>query len=144
MTASKDNDFLSQMNIPDWKPNPEDSIDNLRCLNKFQDKDFNLKDFFKKQNAVIYQQKKDYANSVFLWDYYKYQGSLTKPPCSENVEWFVLENKISIGQSQLDNLRKYGLNKFSINPDNIRTVQALNTREIEYYQAEICDTPEKK
>lgn len=128
------------MNIPEWKANPEDSIDNLRCLNQNNNQDFNLQDLFKKKNAVIYQEKKDYANSVFLWDYYKYKGSLTKPPCTENVLWFVLENKISIGQTQLDNLKKYGLNKFSINPDNIRTVQPLNTREIEYYQAEVCNS----
>lgn len=142
LVVDKKNDFLDELNIPTWEEDPNDSIDNLRCLKQNGDKDFNLNHLFKNENAVIYEQKKQ-STPTFLWDYYKYDGSLTKPPCTENVLWYLLENKISIDQTQYDNLRKYGLNKFSISPDNLRTVQPVNERIIDYYQAEIC-APKKK
>lgn len=33
--------------------------------------------------------------------YYLYNGSLTTPPCSENVTWFVLEEPIEVSQKQV-------------------------------------------
>jgi carbonic anhydrase len=33
--------------------------------------------------------------------YYHLQGSLTTPPCSENILWFVMKNPIDISTSQL-------------------------------------------
>ncbi|XP_069795617.1 receptor-type tyrosine-protein phosphatase gamma-like isoform X2 [Narcine bancroftii] len=37
-----------------------------------------------------------------LGSYYRYSGSLTKPPCSEIVEWIVFSRPISISLEQLD------------------------------------------
>jgi len=34
--------------------------------------------------------------------YYRYHGSLTTPPCSENVLWTVMENPISFSKTQID------------------------------------------
>lgn len=53
--------------------------------------------------------------------YYTYQGSLTTPPCTEDVTWFVLETQGSVSAEQL---KVFG----RIFPANARPVQALNGR----------------
>jgi len=55
--------------------------------------------------------------------YYHFMGSLTTPPCSENVKWYVLQKTVSVGSKQLSAFRKlyYHTN---------RPVQALNGRVI--------------
>ena len=37
-------------------------------------------------------------------DYYTYHGSLTTPPCSENVKWFLLKRPLAISDKQLRQL----------------------------------------
>ena len=55
--------------------------------------------------------------------YFHYVGSLTHPPCSEGVKWYVLTDPISISSEQL--------RKFSrLIPMNARPVQALNNRKV--------------
>ena len=34
-------------------------------------------------------------------EFYRYQGSLTTPPCDESVIWTVFENKNTISESQV-------------------------------------------
>jgi len=53
--------------------------------------------------------------------YYTYRGSLTTPPCTEGVTWFVLETQGSVSEKQA---RAFG----SIFPVNARPVQALDGR----------------
>ena len=53
--------------------------------------------------------------------YYRYQGSLTTPPCSEVVTWLVLKQPISISKSQLSSFNE-------VIGNNARPVQALNQR----------------
>jgi len=57
-------------------------------------------------------------------NYYKYIGSLTTPPCSENVTWYILQNSIEISSNQLQNFTK-------IFKMNARPPQALNNRSIQ-------------
>jgi len=53
--------------------------------------------------------------------YYTFTGSLTTPPCSENVLWLVLEKPMTLSKEQIA--------KFAaIYPDNARPVQPLNGR----------------
>ena len=53
--------------------------------------------------------------------YYHLMGSLTTPPCSENVKWYVLKNSVSIGAKQLKKFHEL------YNGTN-RPVQPLNGR----------------
>ena len=58
--------------------------------------------------------------------YYRYQGSLTTPPCSEVVSWVVMTDSISVSQAQIDAFA-------ALYPMNARPVQPLNGREIQLY-----------
>lgn len=55
--------------------------------------------------------------------YYTYDGSLTTPPCSEGVTWFVLQSPVEMSESQIATFEE-------IIKDNNRPVQPLNGREI--------------
>ena len=56
--------------------------------------------------------------------YYTFEGSLTTPPCSENVRWFVLESAVEASAAQIQQFAtRY--------PHNARPTQALNGRVIE-------------
>jgi carbonic anhydrase len=56
-------------------------------------------------------------------DYYKYDGSLTTPPCSEGVQWHVLKDPIELSQAQLTAFQ-------TVFPVNARPIQNLNGRTI--------------
>jgi carbonic anhydrase len=58
--------------------------------------------------------------------YYRYQGSLTTPPCSEIVTWLVLQQPVSVSKSQLTRF-------FKVIGNNARPVQALNQRSLRQF-----------
>ena len=51
-----------------------------------------------------------------------YTGSLTTPPCTEQVHWVVMEQPIEMSRAQISVFRR-------LFPDNHRPVQPLNGRE---------------
>ncbi|MFI5229029.1 MAG: carbonic anhydrase [Gemmatimonadales bacterium] len=53
--------------------------------------------------------------------YYMYAGSLTAPPCTEGVTWFVLETPVEISAAQIAAFAKRY-------PGDVRPVQPLNGR----------------
>ena len=55
--------------------------------------------------------------------YYTYDGSLTTPPCSEHVHWFVLKTPVEISAAQIQQFTRHYAN-------NARPVQPLNGRVI--------------
>jgi len=55
--------------------------------------------------------------------YFTYQGSLTSPPCSEGVNWFVLTQSVDVSSKQMDMLAHYHKN-------NVRPVQKLSGRSV--------------
>lgn len=58
--------------------------------------------------------------------YYGYTGSLTTPPCSEDVKWHVMKKPIEISYAQLAAFKKlYKMNARPIQPLNGRRVQVL-------------------
>jgi len=60
-------------------------------------------------------------------EYYTYDGSLTTPPCTENVEWYVFKNPITISLEQVKQLQEL----MPIN--NYRNEQPLNGRVVRHY-----------
>ncbi|HYB33216.1 MAG TPA: carbonic anhydrase family protein [Steroidobacteraceae bacterium] len=56
--------------------------------------------------------------------YYTFEGSLTTPPCTEHVRWFVLKSPVEASAAQV---QQYAAHY----PDNARPVQPLNGRLIE-------------
>ena len=55
--------------------------------------------------------------------YYRYEGSLTTPPCSEDVTWIVLTTPIEMSEAQIAAFK-------AIIHNNNRPVQPLNGREL--------------
>ena len=53
--------------------------------------------------------------------YYMYVGSLTAPPCTEGVTWFVLKTPVEISAEEIDAFAK-------LYPHDVRPVQPLNGR----------------
>ncbi|WP_282136223.1 carbonic anhydrase [Seonamhaeicola maritimus] len=68
-------------------------------------------------------------SSLFLEDkhYYSYGGSLTTPPCSENVNWIVFKEPIVLSVEEVLKLK----NNMPVN--NYRNEQALNGRVVNYH-----------
>lgn len=61
--------------------------------------------------------------------YYTYLGSLTTPPCSENVTWIVLKKPEKFSQAQFEAFRRILGNDFRPLQDlNGRTVRATSQK----------------
>ena len=59
-------------------------------------------------------------------NYYTFSGSLTTPPCSEGVTWFVLQTPSTLSKVELGTLAK-------LYPHNVRPLQPLNARTIRQF-----------
>jgi carbonic anhydrase len=66
-------------------------------------------------------------NAMFLLpgrkDYFNYRGSLTRPPCTEGVHWYVLRTPLEVDQGDMDRLK-------NLVGGSARPVQAIGTREV--------------
>ncbi len=78
----------------------------------------------KEHTEVLLKEKFDpnelLPESVFYWHY---TGSLTTPPCTEGVQWYILKQPIEASSAQLNKLAE-------LMGKNNRKVQALNGRKI--------------
>lgn len=60
----------------------------------------------------------------FAWHY---TGSLTTPPCSENVQWLVLRERVSLSKEQIQAFAsRIGPNNRPVQPLNDRVIQAAD------------------
>ena len=57
-------------------------------------------------------------------DYYRFNGSLTTPPCTEGVRWLVMKNSVTVSAKQVEAF----LN--AIHHPNNRPVQPVNARSV--------------
>ena len=55
-------------------------------------------------------------------DYYRYNGSLTTPPCSEGVRWIVMKKAMTVSKAQVETF------KSTLGFANNRPVQPVNAR----------------
>jgi len=58
--------------------------------------------------------------------YYRFSGSLTTPPCSEGVRWFVLKKPLSISKAQVAKFLE------TMHHHNNRPIQKINARKVLY------------
>jgi len=56
-------------------------------------------------------------------EFYKYTGSITTPPCTEGVSWYILKEPVILSAEQINDIRK-------ITGKNARPVQKLNGRSV--------------
>lgn len=59
--------------------------------------------------------------------YYMYMGSLTAPPCTEGVAWFVLKTPVEVSTGQINAFAK-------LYPHDVRPIQPLNGRVVRQSQ----------
>jgi carbonic anhydrase len=52
-----------------------------------------------------------------------YSGSVTAPPCTEGVKWFVLKTPVQLSIAQIHSFAR-------LYPDDVRAVQPLNGRTV--------------
>lgn len=57
-------------------------------------------------------------------DYYRFNGSLTTPPCSEGVRWFVMKKPATVSTAQIQQFSK------TVGFANNRPIQATNARTV--------------
>ena len=96
-------------------------------------------------NAVKLLVQEDKDEPIFLGDmslddiignkpgldrYAFYKGSLTTPPCTENVFWYIFPHPIHVTNADLDAFRQLKDNNGKSMSDNFRPLQAINGRTI--------------
>jgi len=57
-------------------------------------------------------------------DYYRFNGSLTTPPCTEGVLWLVLKQPLTVSKAQVDEFAHV------MHHPNNRPVQPLHARPV--------------
>jgi carbonic anhydrase len=57
-------------------------------------------------------------------DYYRFNGSLTTPPCSEGVRWFVMKKQATASKAQIEQFSK------AVGVANNRPIQSTNARSV--------------
>ncbi|WP_415325517.1 carbonic anhydrase family protein [Chryseobacterium sp. MMS23-Vi53] len=75
----------------------------------------------KEDTNITFNPEKMYPKNK---SYYQYSGSLTTPPCSDNVTWIVFKNPINMSENEIKDIAKH------LPKNNNRPIQPLNDRKI--------------
>ena len=62
--------------------------------------------------------------------YYRYDGSLTTPPCYESVIWTILQEPLKISPEQLYTFRSLHENRYKLMQNTYRLVHPLGARKL--------------
>lgn len=87
---------------------------------------------------ILNQIKKDEKNEIAVdldltelmpesKNYYHYLGSLTTPPLTENVEWYIFSQQVELSKEQIEKFQEFY-------HDNHRNLQPLNERTILFHE----------
>lgn len=68
-----------------------------------------------------------------LTSYYTYEGSLTTPPCTENIIWTLSKETLKINQEDFIKFQSVQGGEGQMS-GNFRKVQSLNRRRVYYYK----------
>ncbi len=91
-----------------------------------------LKDIFSalpaKQSKLPLQDNFDLSNLIpDTLGYYSFKGSLTTPPCSEGVTWYVLKTPIEMSLNQINAFKQvFKMNARPVQPLNGRIISEIN------------------
>lgn len=100
MKEGKENAFIKRV----WEHLPE----KMGHEEKFNDVVVNVSDFLPESRA-----------------YYAFEGSLTTPPCTEGVKWFVLQTPVEVSANQIKRFESfYRMNARPTQPLNGRIIKA--------------------
>uniref|UniRef100_A0ACD5XT61 Uncharacterized protein n=1 Tax=Avena sativa TaxID=4498 RepID=A0ACD5XT61_AVESA len=72
--------------------------------------------------------------------YYRYEGSLTTPPCSEGVIWTIMSKVKHVTEEQVKLLDAISV----VEESNFRPTQKINGRVVRYYEGEPAKSGEEK
>ena len=76
--------------------------------------------------------------NVEFTSYWNYDGSLTQPPCTEDIKWTVIKDVQSISPYQLRRIRASFANfpNYEASAGNNRALQEIGTRQVYFSGAE--------
>ncbi|TMW50626.1 hypothetical protein DOY81_004285 [Sarcophaga bullata] len=74
----------------------------------------------------------DLLNLANFKTFFNYKGSLTTPPCTENVNWFVSPNPVPISSDDADAFRSLLDKDGNLIRNNFRWVHSRNNREVRF------------
>lgn len=143
----KNNDFFNFMDF-------------LELPNIYKEK-MDLKDNVKIDIEKLFQDTDDDFEYNGYFSYWRYEGSLTSPPCDEHVRWFIIDKPVNLGYADLEMVkgvltipqmssqgRFVADLRYPPNPDgNNRDIQPIRSREIYYFDMKNSDcvpTPKRR
>ena len=80
--------------------------------------------------GILFNNKVTETTRNDVTNYYYYEGSLTTPPCTENVTWLVRKEIIKVPQTQLTKLETQINLIYNKSEGNNRDSQSLNARKV--------------